>query len=432
MTEQQKVTVNVLRALWSNWALSFGALALVLVFSLIVPKIWLPLIVLFEAYLLMWYVKAQSFSDRPSCLLMVRTAMQVLFWSAVIMAFINLLAVDWLFGNRIDMSASNKEIPFISSLVLFPVSLFVVAWNLLRVGRSHWCRMCRAANCFFPGDSFVATLYDRETRYQLTTMLMLTAVLVAVEWWYYFTYYINVNLNTPDKFFFNYMPMALYVLSLFFIYARYFNLYAIYGTVGELEGVGQAASMVRILVISGDEMLLGERPDGRWDTPVTIPVARDSVFDSAQARDAFEARRGVNDFSVRYVYTSNGLGPGTRFIHYAVFIPADSRPELSEREKWMTLDEISRLMRTARLSVDLMGELSRIHTITMAWKTYDREGRRLYPIKHYVPTFRLRDFKDWNVDYNDMSWYQVAANNEDRPFFRVRRLWHRLTRHLNR
>lgn len=63
----------------------------------------------------------------------------------------------------------------------------------------------------------------------------------------------------------------------------------------------------------------------------------------------------------------------------------------------------------------------------MAWKTYDREGKRLYPIKHYRPTFRLRDLKDWDVDYSDTSWFAVAENNQDRPFFRTRKFWRKIT-----
>ena len=63
----------------------------------------------------------------------------------------------------------------------------------------------------------------------------------------------------------------------------------------------------------------------------------------------------------------------------------------------------------------------------MAWKTYDRQGRRLYPIKHYRPTFRLRDLKDWDVDYSDLSWMSIAENNQDRPFFHTRRLWRKIT-----
>ena len=63
----------------------------------------------------------------------------------------------------------------------------------------------------------------------------------------------------------------------------------------------------------------------------------------------------------------------------------------------------------------------------MAWKTYDRNGRRLYPIRHYKPTFRLRDLRDWTVDYDDETWFDVAHNNEDRRFYKLRSLWNRVT-----
>jgi len=65
--------------------------------------------------------------------------------------------------------------------------------------------------------------------------------------------------------------------------------------------------------------------------------------------------------------------------------------------------------------------------MTMAWKTYDRNGRRLYPIRHYRPTFRLRDMPRWDVDYDDQTWFDVAINNEDHRFFRLRSFWNRLT-----
>ena len=112
-------------------------------------------------------------------------------------------------------------------------------------------------------------------------------------------------------------------------------------------------------------------------------------------------------------------------IHYAAFVDKDSTGVLEG--KWTSLDEIDRLMRRSRLSADMCDEVYRIFTVTMAWKTYSREGKRLYPIKHYRPTFRLRDFRDWAVDYEDPVWLDVASNNEDRPFYRTRRLWRRLT-----
>ena len=90
-----------------------------------------------------------------------------------------------------------------------------------------------------------------------------------------------------------------------------------------------------------------------------------------------------------------------------------------------SFDDIQRLLMVDRLSPYITNELYRIHNITMAWKTYDRRGRRLYPIRHYKPTFRLRDLKDWDVDYNDIVWLRVAGNNEDKPLYHVRRFINR-------
>ena len=75
---------------------------------------------------------------------------------------------------------------------------------------------------------------------------------------------------------------------------------------------------------------------------------------------------------------------------------------------------------------DFVAEIQRIYRIAMAWKTYDRNGRRLYKIKHYRPTFHLRDLKNWEVDYNDHQWLKVARHNEDEFWYPLRRLFMRL------
>ena len=46
-----------------------------------------------------------------------------------------------------------------------------------------------------------------------------------------------------------------------------------------------------------------------------------------------------------------------------------------------------------------------------------------YGIKHYKPSFRLRDLDDIDVDFNDPVWLMIADDNEGRPFFQLRKLW---------
>ncbi|MDE6526139.1 MAG: hypothetical protein K2L75_02695, partial [Muribaculaceae bacterium] len=113
--------------------------------------------------------------------------------------------------------------------------------------------------------------------------------------------------------------------------------------------------------------------------------------------------------------------------HYAAFVPSEESVADLASDQWFNAYMLDTALAANALSPLLANELYRIHTITMAWKTYDRQGKRLYPIKHYRPTFHLGDMRHWAVDYDDASWFDVAHNNEDRAFFRLRRLWMRMT-----
>ena len=95
----------------------------------------------------------------------------------------------------------------------------------------------------------------------------------------------------------------------------------------------------------------------------------------------------------------------------------------------MTISEIDMSMRAGVLSADMSEEVYIVYTITMAWKTYDSRGFRLYPVRNYKPTFRLRDLRNWDVDYNDRHWLDVARFNEDVRFFRLKRYFRNLFCH---
>lgn len=89
----------------------------------------------------------------------------------------------------------------------------------------------------------------------------------------------------------------------------------------------------------------------------------------------------------------------------------------------MTWGNLCHLASQGLLTRDLVSEIDRVYNISMAWKTYDKEGRRLYKIKHYKPTFRLRDIRNWEVDFNDRRWLNIARNNEDCFGFRLKKIF---------
>lgn len=417
------ITTDTLHTLWRNWAIAFGSPALVTLASLLVPPIWLPLICLLMAYMLLLIHRRRIDSSHrmAGCSLVIWLTMIAMAGAAVITALINIVYSPKVIPTVV---AENPALPFITSLVVYPLMCAVSLYGLL-VEQNNCCQRCQATNGYYDVDSSVATFYSRESHYQLRMALTLSAAISVVATTYYFLFYINVNLNSPDRFFFVVLPLALYLLSLGYMVIRYFRMYD--AVVNNRHGGHRLHSqftLVRYLLFSGDCLLLSQNDNGDWDTPVLNVIDRtDCELPGEKASAMVEKDLDSNDFTLRFLYQNGAYAHGANVLHYAVFLPEDSA--VLPKAMRCSFDDIQRLLMADRLSPYITNELYRIHNITMAWKTYDRRGRRLYPIRHYKPTFRLRDLKDWDVDYNDIVWLRVAGNNEDKPLYHVRRFINR-------
>lgn len=423
--ESQKLTRRLVTSLWVCWAIAFGAIALELLLPRLMSKLWLPLPILAIAYGELAYMRKYQENEEIGCPGILKVSVLTLFWSALVMIVIQILNSRYLLDNLIDWSNTNREIPFVTCLIVFPVCMLMCLWVMSHGYMQSRSTAYRAKGKLRVGNGVVASLFARENRYQVQLLFMLSLALSCVEWWYYFVYYFNVNMNTPDVFFFNWMPISLFVFSLFFMGSRYQNIASVIGPIVETQR--ERGFLVRFLVFAEDRMLLSLNEFDRWDTPAVTHMGVLDVENEAKVRAAFENIWGNDNFGIRYLYQTgiNNLTPNVK--HYAVFVEGEHFIKDQTLESWFSLDQINRFINTARLSAELSDELFRIFTITMAWKTYDREGHRLYPIKHYRPTFRLRDLRTWDVDYGDLSWMSVAENNQDRPFFQTRRLWRKIT-----
>ena len=378
MTERRPTemmrTDKVLRNVWRNWALAYGAITLPLVAAIFVPRIWIPFICFIAGYALVVRMKQNQEKGALSCPMLMSMASKVLFISSAVMFIIVILCTDWLVPSVIHLKLYNTELPFVTCLVMLPV-LVVMSAIFVRMGlKSPICRKCQRRNGYYAGDSIVATLYYRESKYQIGILLLLSLSLGAVEYWYYFARYINYNLSEQDIYFFNLIPLAIYVLSLFFMAGRYRTMHRLYTTVSASTAGAAGTTQVRFLTFSGSDLLL---------------------------------RQDV--------------------ILMAAFIPDNERDKFRPEDQWFSAYMLDHAMAANAIAPLLANELYRIHTMTMAWKTYDRKGRRLYPIKHYRPSFRFADLSDWEIDYDDMDWLEIASYNEDHLFFRTHRLWQRMT-----
>lgn len=423
------ISSATIRALWDNWAIAFGAISLVMLCSLFVSKLWLPFILLGIAIVGMSKLKAESGHKHiTACRLILWAMVLIVFWSAIVMILINVLTAKWFFGGLAVVEPFNPQHPYISSLIVFPVALFVSLYMLIRGHDMEYCRSCRMRFGYYPGKGIVSTFFYNETRYQLRMLLWLSLLLSAIDWAYYYFFYINVNYNKPDKFYFIVMPVAVYVLSLVFMTIRYITMSDSL-TAGSSSGqLRTMMTLIRYLVFADDVVCLGIDDDNLIDTPAQMVIPRSDDMTDKDGAAYFARISGIENFDIKFVFSDAGFSNGANVYHYAVFLP--ERQDMGAlKGKWCTLDDVDRMLKTGRLSPMLINEIYRIYNVTMAWKTYDRDGRRLYPIKNYRPTFRFRDFKTWDVDYNDLHWLDVATNNEDKPFYRLRRFWRRNFRH---
>lgn len=423
---------NVRSSLWRNWAMGFGALSLPLLLGMWIPMFWIAIISAIEAWALVAATKSNFMGMTSSCSIFLSLTIRILVASVIIMLGIVVLCTDWLVPTMIHLNLYNEEIPFVTCLIVFPCSVvFCTLWLYAGLGDSH-CRDCMRRNGYYAGDNIAATLFFKESRYQVTLLLSLSLLLGAVEFWYYFTRYINSNFSTSDHFFFNFMPVAVYALSLLFMYGRYASMSVLYKALEPNGEKKRNRTVVRFLVFCGDELLTHPVSDKQYDTPAEKVINRTSSIGENEARAMLGDLLPVSDFRLRYCFTNDGFATGSNIIHYAAFIPEESRNAMPAADTWMNPYMLDAALASNALCPVLANELYRLHTITMAWKTYDRKGRRLYPIRHYRPTFRFRDLPDWNVDYDDASWFDIAHNNEDRRFFRLRNFWENITGIFNR
>ena len=428
-TKQSNYLHHIMRTLWANWIVSAGSLALVLLIPRILTllslsKIWQPFPLFLISYGIAVYERQLRQRLGTGFTAMLHVAGLTIFWSALIMLIINILNSKMLLDGLINWSNSNREIPFITCLILFPVLTVMCIWVMARGYAQNKAEGYRARHGIVPGNGAVATLLSIETRYQVKMLLYVSIAMNAVEYWYYFVYYFNTNMNRPDIFFFNWMPISLFILSLFFMASRYRNLAAIVGPIAISSRENGTA--IRYILISGDRILLAPDSYERWDTPAITNLSPLDANNDKAIKEAFEKISGTDNFELRRLYET-GIPGEVEILHYAAFLPHEVSFENWKDAQWMTIDEIDRIIKNAGMAAEFNDEIYRIFTITLAWKTYDTNGRRIYPIKNYRPTFRIRDMRTWDVDYSDLNWLDIAKHNQDKPFYHTRRFWRKIT-----
>lgn len=422
---------QAIASMWRNWAYSMGAPTLVILLSLAVSPSWLPVVAFALEFLLFLLVRSNREAELPTCFLTPFVMTRILFWSALVMALISILSSRGVLAGWFELV--NPDVPYIPILVIGPIGVIVSGWAVWRRNDFGFCRDCRLRYGGPAERGFLGKMFSQEGHYQVKFMFGLAIVTTVVGWTYFALVYINVNLNRPDKFFFVWLPLIFYGVSLVYMAMRYFTIWSYYDQELAMTNVRRPdTTLLRYIILDRERIYLTE-PDNTlsplsrgYDTPATVTLSRRENVPVHEARGYFREMDGSSDFAIRFMYQSTDAGGDSNVFHYLVNVDEPEALEGSSlKGEWFTIPELERLLNSDRLAPLMAAEIHRLYTVTMAWKTYDRRGRRLYKIKNYRPTFRLRDIQNWDVDFNDVHWLRVAVNNQDRPFYSLKRFWRR-------
>ncbi|WP_279129906.1 hypothetical protein [Muribaculum intestinale] len=438
--DQRRYRANsyAIHGLWLNWALSVGALAATLFCALFISKLWLPAVVLGFQFLLMGRLRVIKDGSCSSCGLIPYVVIRILFITAVLMVAINFYCLHFVDHGLLESGVVNLKIPYITVLIVAPVTFIV---STVAYFRNHSLSVCFECHARFGRSNergFLGNVFSREGRFQLRMLMLASLIITVYAWIYYFWRYSNVNYNSADLFFYIWIPIILYVLSLVNLGIRYVSIDAFYrkNIAGEAND-HVSSTLIRYIILCGDNMFLRiggtDDLDTKADTPAQSYVPYRERVSEYDAINTFSNIVG-NAFrpNLRFLYENSNFHIDCNIFHYICVLDSASELHGSGLDgEWLTQSELLRMVENREVSPMLISEIERLYTVIMAFKTYDISGRRLYDIKHYKPSFRLHDIASLLVDYNDPQWLFVAKDNEDRPFFYFKRFWRRYVRGIS-
>ncbi|MBD5266916.1 MAG: hypothetical protein HDS29_00270 [Bacteroides sp.] len=415
--------------LLSSWIMSVGSLALILIASLFVDKLWLPAVVLVLEFLLLTQLSKERAANNGNCNILLYLTTRILLMMTLVMVAINLYYMKFIDPNEFLNGTANRRIPYITILVMGPVVCIMVIWAYFVRNRLSICRMCRSQYGDPSERGFLGRMFRTESRYQLRILFYIFGFTTIYTFWYYMVHYSNVNLNQADMVFYLYIPVSLIILSIIFLGRRYLKIFAFYrdNVIGDLN-YERNITLLRFLIICDDRILMRSPdtdPDSlKVDTPVSVKLHHTEKISDFEVKKYFcrAADISATAVDVRYLYENVDRDMNSNIFHYLCRLENHAAINGTKlKGEWLTVYQVRGLYDAGMLSQLLRGEINRVYTVAMARKTYDKTGHRLYKVKHYTPSFKLKDLIALDVDYNDPDWLLVAKDNEDRPFFKLRR-----------
>lgn len=430
---------NALAQICREWYISLGCITSAVLLSLWIRPMWMPVYELLLAMTLAIYGPGRRTGSSNPC-----GRISIITIYTLVITGITSLSISVAYRTNIiyhffEETALNHSIPYITALIIFPVCMALcLILNSGFVYRLH-VRGCHLHNQYCPELPMFGRFIHATYRSLLKKLTLICLSVSILDWAYYFVYYENANINKPDRFFFFIVPAVIYIASIIYVRHHYSSLTILGGqTVNASTDNASAniqpvrkSNILRFLVVKDKTLLLNMNEttimNGSIDTPIVEIEPLSEKIDIEVARSIFEDKTGIREFKIKELYFKKNKTLDNCTFHYLVTLKEDARTD-TLYGAWITLPDIDRLMKMGVVAPNFADEIFRIYTISIASRTYYRDGRRRYPIRNYRPTFRLEDLHKRDTDYSDDHWLRIARVNEDAPLWFLRK-WRIKSKH---
>ena len=162
MQDIGKINSNQVYGLWKNLTVCLIAVVATVVISKILPYYLSPVVALLVASGLYLYVYNERFTSEKSCMLPSITILYSIVVYAFLTIILNLMHVWGLFEMPHEFIFFTD--PFIPSLILNPVSFFVITITYFQRKKLKICKECRSSRSFGGQRGVIGVLNSRGIR----------------------------------------------------------------------------------------------------------------------------------------------------------------------------------------------------------------------------------------------------------------------------
>lgn len=439
MKEIFKINSIQVFLLWRNMAISMLAVCLVLLLSTYLPPFLSPVISTVCALGLYTLVYSSGSFKSGTCMLVPYTIFISLIVYTFTVVIINLLNVWSTSVDLFDELIFFYD-PYLPILFLAPLCFVTAIVILLRGFNVAICLDCRINHGEYNTRGRFGIIMHQESPAQLKKIIVIFGVISVVSWVYYLYQFNPTNITSRDTFIFAWLPLFVIVAYVIALSFRYYNLYMELKERNEIVTPGELSEIavktyLRFYVICGDSVYINPNaPDelddsddeGIIETPFMLNRRVTSVNDS-EAGEIIRRLTGVPGGKLRFFFARKSQdNQKHRVYRYFYFIPGkpEDYPTLNGvKGRWYSSKEFKSLFAKSnlRLSPLLNIDMTRLATILVTSKIYDKNGQRKIRMKQYRPSFGFAELHDSDIDFQDNVWIRVACFNSDMANFRLRR-----------